>query len=245
MEYWDIVYELIHEINENWETYKDIYVDVYNYEKDEDGILVFGSSTSAKEFASLLKAKIENFPEVKQAVEDAIYDVSDMERRADWWIELAVGGDEYWAYDDEGFYCSECDEWHYYDYYGATAYANYKVYDGWIECEDCIKQDIEHKERYIEDLINNPNNANTILEYKDFLDLDFERVLDRYGDDAIWASGWRGSNDDPKKILARYREIHPNNEYVFSIRKTYDPFECEFELYVREKDEDGNTVVAV
>ena len=235
-EYWDIIYELIHEIDRNWETYKDIYVDVYNY-KDEDSVLVFGSSTSIKEFASLLKAKIENFPEVKQAVEDAIYDVSNMELYADWWIELAVGGYEYWAYDDEGFCCSECDEWHYYDNYGATAYANYKVYDGWIECEDCIRQDTEHKERYIEDLINNPNNANTILDYGDFLDLDFERVLDKYGDDAIWASGWRGSHDDPKKILARYREIHPNNEYVFSIRKTYDPFECEFELYVREKGE--------
>lgn len=246
MEYWNIIYELIREIDENYnvEEYRNIYVYTYDYEEDKK-ILVFDDWSSQKRFASLLKAKIENFPEVKEAVEDVIYDVSDMEKRSDWWIELAVGGYEYWTYSEEGFECSECYKWFYYDYYGATAYANYKIYDGWIECENCIKQDTEHKEQYIKDLINNPDNANTVLDYGDFLDLDFEKVQDRYGDDALWFNGWYGRKDDPKKILARYRENNPNNEYVFSIRKTYNPFECEFELYVREKDEDGEVVVAV
>lgn len=237
-EYWDIIYELIHEINENWnvEKYEHIYVNIYDYRENEK-ILVFDTWESQKKFAALIKAKIENYPEVKEEVGNTIYDVSDTEKRSDWWIELAVGGYEYWTYSNEGFTCSECYKWHYYDNYGATTYANYKVYDGWIECENCIKQDTEHKEQYIKDLINNPDNANTVLDYGDFLDLDFERVQDKYGDDAWWANGWYGRADNPKKILARYRENNPNNEYVFSIRKTYNPFECEFELYVREKGE--------
>lgn len=224
MGYWDIVDDVIREIDENS---FHIYVDTYTLGGEEDKrILVFDDTKSQEQFNIMLRERLKDIPEVKQDIEDYRYDV---DKRDDWYIEEAVGGDEYWTYSDEGFMCSECYKWYFYDNHGACGYANYKVYDGWIECEDCIKQDEESKERYVAELIDNPENANTILEYGDFLDLGFDKI-----NDWPYANGWYGQADSPEKILEKAKADEPNCEFVFSIRKTYNPFETEFDLYKRE-----------
>lgn len=223
MAYWDQVYEVIREIDDN---NLQIYVDTYNLPDDEGVILVFDNNNSVDEFGKLLKTKLENIPEVKQDLEDERYDISD---RWEWWIEEAVGGYEFWTYSDEGFCCSECNTWHFYYERNACSYANYKVGDGYIICDDCIKINEEYRNWYIEDLINNPHNANTILEYKDLINLDFNKI-----NDDPYANGWYHRMDDPEKILEIAKAKYPNNEFIFSIRKTYNPFETEFDLYMRE-----------
>lgn len=221
MTFWDEIYELVRKVDD--ENLR-IYVNIYNLPDDEGKILVFDDWDSSKAFNKLLAKKIRNYPEVQKEIKDFIYDVDD---RDDWFLDLAT--EDNWTYSDEGFECSECNCWYYYEQYNACGYANYKVYDGWIECSDCIKRDTESKERYLEDLIDNPKNANTILEYKDFLDLDFEKV-----NEDSYANGWYHRTDDPVKILSKAKAEDENAQYVFSIRKTYNPWETEFDLYKRE-----------
>ena len=221
MAYWDIVYECIREVDNS---ILRIYVNTYDYEENE--ILVFDDWNSQKEFAKMLKQRMENIPEVKQDVEDTIYDVSD---REDWWVEEAVGGYEFWTFSDEGFVCDECQKWHYYNTNGACSYANYQAGDGYIICEECILSCKENMEEYIREMINNPKNANTILDYGNFLDLDFELV-----NDYPYAEGWYGRHADPKTIMEKAKAMFPDSEFVFSIRKNYNPFETEFDLYRRK-----------
>ena len=218
MAYWDIVYETINDVDREGSR---IYVHTHNYEDDKT-ILVFDDSNSADEFGKLLKSKLENIPDVKKEVEDTIYDVSD---RWEWWIEQAVGGDTYWTFNDEGFECSECYKWHSYDYYGGTSYQNYKVGDGWIQCEDCIKK---NPDEYVSDIIDKADNANTILDNDELREIGFERV-----NDYPYANGWYGQQDSPAKILAKAKANDANAEYLFSIRKNYNPFEVEFDLWKR------------
>lgn len=223
MSYWDTVYEVIREVDNN---NLHIYVNIYDLADSESQILVFDDWDSEKEFARLLKSKLENLPDVKKEVEDAIYDVFD---REDWWIELAVGGYDYWTFSDEGFVCDDCYKWHYYNEHGAVSYVNYKVGDGYIICKDCIKSCNENMEEYLKDLINSPKNANTILDYSDFVDLDFDKV-----NDYPFANGWYHNHDNPEEILEMAKLRYPEAEFVFSIRKTYNPWETEFDLYMRE-----------
>lgn len=224
MAYWDIVYDTIREVDDKG---LHIYVNIYPLGGEEDEeILVFEDNKSVNQFNAMLKERLKDIPEVKQDIKDYVYDVDE---RDDWYIEEAVGGDEHWTYSDAGFVCSECYKWHFYNNYGACGYVNYKVYDGWIECEDCIKRDENSKKRYVEDLIDNFNSANTILEYKDFLDLGFEKI-----NTEPYANGWYGQEDSPEKILEKAKVDEPDCEFVFSIRKTYNPWETEFDLYRRK-----------
>ena len=222
MAYWDIVYEVIDMIDKaEWRSeLSKIYVYTYDLPDDEGEILVFGNGV--KKFNDLLKEKMKDIPEVKQAIEDYKYDV---DNRDDWYIELAVDGDEHWAYDDQGFLCCECYKWHWYDN-GGYGYANYFVGDGYILCEDCIKED---PEPYLESMINCPTKANTIFDSSELIDLGFERV-----NTTAYANGWYGRSDDPKEIYDKAREEYPDAELLFSIKKTYNPFETEFYLFVRE-----------
>ena len=136
-------------------------------------------------------------------------------------LDYATEGD--WTFSDEGFVCSQCDKWHSYDYYGACGYQNYFVGDDYILCQDCVK---ENPANYLATLIIEPKTANTLLD----LDcLGFERV-----NDWPYANGWYGREQDPEEIMKLAREAEPEAEFVFDIRKSYNPWETEFDLYRRE-----------
>ena len=136
-------------------------------------------------------------------------------------LDYATEGD--WTFSDEGFTCSECNKWHFYNSHGACGYRNYFAGDGYILCEDCVKAD---PEEYLATLINEPEAANTML---DLGDLGFKRV-----NDWPYANGWYGREENPTKIMKQAMETAPDAEFVFNIRKNYNPFETEFDLYKRE-----------
>ena len=220
--YWDIVCDVIHKIDDE---NLNIYVNIYPYE-DESKILVFDDCDSQKQFNKLLKERMQDIPEVKADIDDFIYNVND---RDDWFIDEAVGGDANWTYSDEGFVCDECYKWHFYNINGACSYANYKAGDGYIICEDCITSCKENMEEYLKDMIDNPESANTILDDGTLYDLDFDKV-----NEWPYADGWYGRSANPKKILKEAQDLYPHCEFVFSIRKTYNPWETEFDLWKRE-----------
>ena len=58
-EKWDIVYEIIHDIDENYkdDKYRSIYVNIYQ-DTDDDNILVFDDWDSVKKFNNLIIEKL-------------------------------------------------------------------------------------------------------------------------------------------------------------------------------------------
>lgn len=216
----DEVYEVLREFDNDGR----FYADIYPLANAEDGteILVFDDWDSVRKMQSaLLKicGEEEDFPGVNECSE---YDTSA--------IDYMCEGDDFWTFTDEGFRCDECGKWHFYHEYNACSYTNYQIYDGYIICEDCIKASEDQMEEYLKDKINDPEKANVILNNEELSQLNFERV-----NDWAYANGWYGSHDDPKKILKKVKELYgKEHEYLFSIRKTYNPFETEFDLYKRE-----------
>lgn len=221
MAYWNEISELIHKVDE-----EGLQIYVNTYELPEGGeILVFDDNRSADEFNSMLREVLREYPEVKKEIEDAIYDV---DNRGSWYLDLAT--EDSWTYLDEGFLCDECYKWHYFYERNACSYANYFVGDGYIICEDCLKESEEYREEYLRERIDNYKDANTILTDSELEELGFEKV-----NDYPFANGfYQGENDQPEKILKKVREKYPNEEFLFSIVKDYNPFHTEFNLYKRE-----------
>lgn len=229
-ERWDIIYNLIHDVDIN-DCIGTIYVNVWQ-DEDDRPILVFDDNKSVKNFNEMI---IKEFKE-KRTVDylgDEI-DISSEERYAN----ARADKDEYfvnrltdddWTFSDEGFVCDECQRWHYYDDRNGVGYVNYFCGDGWIVCSDCLKENDEYIEMYLADKINNPKDANTLLEEDKLKDLGFEKI-----NNDPYENGMYGDNDQPSNILEWAKKQFPNMEFLFNIRKIYNPFTTQFDLYGRE-----------
>lgn len=94
-----------------------------------------------------------------------------------------------WGYSDEWTTCHNCG---YVVRTMADSYSwkpEYMILDDCtLLCSDCLLEDDGTKERVIDELANNPNKANTILSYKDFIDLGFEQLNVHH-----YESGWYGT----------------------------------------------------
>lgn len=147
------------------------------------------------------------------------------------WQEMQVYGyidfatDENWVYSDESFICDGCGKLFRMEAYG---YANYFCGDSFILCPECMK---EEPETYLETLINNYHNANTLLTKEELEKLGFEQIGEEY------ENGWYGQSDDPKEILDRILSEEPNAEVIFDITKTYNPFATRFTTYIRKSED--------
>lgn len=157
-------------------------------------------------------------------------DTSEVNERDDTgYIDFAT--DDNWATFDDGFICDNC----YKFYRNSDYYQNYVIFESvsnGICCVDCVKNDDSLKSDYINTLINNSDNANTILDDSELEDAGFED----YG--AEYANGWYGRRDSPQQILKDILDKHPEAEVVFSVRKTYNYWETRFKVYVRNITED-------
>ena len=131
--------------------------------------------------------------------------------------------DDNWVFQDESFLCDNC----YQVYRNSDYYANYAITDGAIFCEDCVKEDSGIRDEYISSLVNNPKRANTILSEEDLEDAGFMDFRE-----SDYASGWYDRHDSPNEILDGILEEYPEAEVVFSINKTYNPWETSFKVYV-------------
>jgi len=125
-----------------------------------------------------------------------------------------------WGYYDEYTTCHEC--------YNAIrtspdSYSwipEYHLGDGFIVCKDCIDAD-----NYIDDFVNNPKKANTVLTHEQLI----EKGFTKYNDD-IYQNSWNGHDDSPKVI---FEELKDKYEYVlFSINHT-EQFGTSFNVYVK------------
>lgn len=190
--------------------------------KDEDVILVFEDWDSVRAMEKVLLPMAKTDPEFDaRFVREDKYDTTA--------IDFLTDGD--WTFSDEGFVCDDCGYWNFYDERNGCSYQNYHVGDGHIQCENCIK---ENPDAYFTSIVDNPRAANTIFNNKELEDMGFEKLNNK----GSYAHGWYGREADPRKIYDIYREQYPHSELLFSIRKTYNPWETEFDLWVRVADKD-------
>ena len=216
MAYWNIVEDIIQE----HENDRDFYAETYD-DANGDRILIFETTDSMKAMERYLWAAFK-----EQGIDTSDFDWKYNEDNEwnDDCINLAT--DDNWNYSDAGFMCSGCFRWYEFDDY----YANYWVGDGEIYCEDCVHDD---PEGYIESLINNPKSANTILDMDELYDQGFEKLDEHY------AHGWYGRVDDPQEIYDKLVDQYGYDvEVLFSIEKTRNPFQTDFDVYVRGVDLD-------
>ena len=128
------------------------------------------------------------------------------------------------AFEDELDNCSDCGKFTDLQpgYYGDVHTA--QIVDDCLLCPDCA---ISDHGQYLEDKLNNPKQANTLLEQTDLKTLGFVLAVPDL------ENGFYGSNDDPVKVFASIKK--PDNDVLFSITDI-GQFNVKFEAYTRQKD---------
>ena len=208
-QYMDLLREILE--STDWK-YGEILVDGDGY---NDEVFLYESyGNDVKELNKLCKAKLK---------ENGIDTYPDYDRE-EWYVDFITGDN--WGYNDEYYVCCDCGKAYRNNDYGIRPYW---VGDGFIYCEDCVKEN--HKEEYIEYLTNNPQHANSMI---DLEEEDFEKI-----NEYPYENGMYGTNDCPTEIYEKLIKIYPNSEIVFSISSS-NPFAVYFDVYIRKADEDIN-----
>lgn len=207
MNYFDLIREICNDLNLDCWVYND-----GDYPGEE--VLQVSGCNEARELNAEIKKRLE---ELNIDPGDELSPDEDTN-----YIEFATDGK--WEYSDETFVCDGCGQLFRMETYG---YANYFCGDGFILCPECMK---EEPETFLETLINNYHNANTLLSKEELEKLGFEQIGEEY------ENGWYGQNDDPKEILDKILAEEPDAEVVFDITKTYNPFATRFTTYIRRPE---------
>ena len=213
--YFDKVNEILRKVDEeNLRVYANVYEDGDN---DGEQILVISDTASADTLNELFTPIVKK---LCKANDDIFREYSN--------FALDYITEDQWTFDDEGYMCSDCYKFYRYNYSGGCSYANYFVGDGFIVCENCLREN--YKAEYLDELIDNPKKANTILTRDELTELGFEKVNDYSFENGMY----EGQNDNPTKIYEKAKEKYPESEFLFSIVKDYNPFQTVFDLYKRE-----------
>ena len=136
-----------------------------------------------------------------------------------------------WGFSDEYTSCYECNKSIHTMSYGKPQYTILNECD--IVCKECITKN--HKDEYINELINNPKKANVLLSIDDIKNHGFTQC--HCEDNQICSfieHGLREKTYNPEKILKNAIEKNPNKEFIFDITNI-DMFEIDFTLYSRTK----------
>ena len=224
----DIIGEYLVYVDENYNKCKG---NAYRYEasdsllrypKGTDGaeemFLIVDSWDFIREFNSWVKKKYG-----KELYDETRYDLPENEEDRKYfttWLDYLT--QDMWGFYDEYSVCEHCNKAFRSspDSYSWTQ--NYWLGDGFIICEDCVKED--YAEEYLESLQNNPHTANTILSDAEMENAGYEKVKEDCEE------GWYGRCDDPEEILEREMKENTDGKYVFSISGS-GQFHTDFDLW--------------
>lgn len=140
-----------------------------------------------------------------------------------------------WGYSDEYTSCSNCINVIHLITYDKNDYA---FINNEIICGNCIRDtDNDFYKDYINDIINNPKRANTILP-DNILENEGFKKCNCNNEECNFESGLReGSNDDPKQILNKAIAKNPDKEYIFDVTNI-DMFGVFYTIWNRVKQID-------
>ena len=179
----------------------------------EEKVLILDSTQYTKELNALLQKefeenKIDTYP-------DYTYDT--------YYIDFATGDN--WGYMDEYNMCSECHRVIRIDENG-YGFIPMWIGDGFCMCEDCVK---ENPDEYLDYLIDDCEHANLILNEKELNGHGFYKLNDEH-----YANGFYGRHDNPVKIYQDIKNEKPDAKIIFSLYQNYNPYEEEFDIYIKE-----------
>lgn len=137
-----------------------------------------------------------------------------------------------YGYRDEYLECDQCNN--IMMRYLNNSYPEYYSTESSVVCLDCFNQDEEVQDHYIEQLINNPRNANQLIESDVLEKIGFTKL------DKVFESGLHeGQNDDPQVI---YEELKNQYEEVIFDVENSTMFETEFVVWVRYPVEESEVI---
>ena len=205
-QYTDLIRKVMDETG--WE-YGNLYTDGNN---DEIEVLIINNTNDEAKLNELFKLelqanKIDTYPDYDNGY---------------FYIEL-ITGDNY-GYADEYIICEECLKAYRRDLNG-MGYNEFWIADNTCLCAECVRKD---PSEYIDYLINNPDSANIILSDSELSSLGFTKMNEEH-----YANGLYDSYDNPRKIYDKIRETNQEAQILFSIYKNHNPFEVEFDVWMR------------
>lgn len=222
---WSVILDIIHEADEGKfsdEINRHLqWTSVYHYTDDED-ILVFDTSDGMHYMNELLKERME-IPKEDRYQYGEPYD--------GWYLEYAVGGDEFYTFTEEGFYCPNCDRWHNFNEYGPN---NYHIWDGEILCDECIRENKNFAEDYINDIkttydYDSCDHCNTILSADQLEKMGWKKF-----NEDTYEVGMYGTWDDPKKIARQiWDKLGHETEILFDCASV-NPFATYYNVWIKE-----------
>lgn len=131
-------------------------------------------------------------------------------------IRPLVDHEDNWGFYDEYIRCYGCSNIIniHYDYYWQTECE--------IFCEECVNGELS--EEYLEYLVNNHTNLNTMLSEDYLVGKGFTKLWDK------WRNGWYGWKDIPLEVMGKLREEY---EQVIFHMEYSNPFEVCWSAYVK------------
>lgn len=205
-ENFDKVYKHIND-NHVWD---DIYMDITD---DEDGDMYI---------------IVDSHDDIKKLTE-VVRDVLNLEDE-DIWLDDVLGVEV--VFNDEYTTCSDCNKVIRVSPDSYSWKPDYYVGDGFIACNKCFNDTEDYKEGYVQERVNNPQQANTILDDEQLRLLGFERMNGSYE-----AGLHEGQNDNPQIIYDELEDRY--DEVLFSIDGV-GQFDTSFSVWVRGRLYEGD-----
>lgn len=135
-----------------------------------------------------------------------------------------VLGSGNWGDSDFYYPCDSCykaiylDDVYEHDYYSNEHY-------GGIVCGDCVRNDKDEAEAYLEDITNNPDRCNELLEDSQLLDLGWEEI-----DDEEYEYGYNNTTRKPEDVLKNLLEQDSDGKFIFS-ETGYSNYSTRYGIY--------------
>ena len=136
-----------------------------------------------------------------------------------------------WGFADEWTVCSCCKKA--FQRIESTGNHGHVMLNGDIVCDDCLSENEEVRDSYIDEMLNDPACAVQHISDSTMIEAGFELVDEG-------CSSFYGDDDDPYEMFQKHFNKDQDGKYVFSIRDEHNPFSTSFALWRKvEEDENG------
>lgn len=136
-----------------------------------------------------------------------------------------------WGYSDEFTTCSECCQIIEIQPSHCGWVPDYWLTDGEIFCGDCVREDEDLAEGYLEDVTNNHQRAVTLFSEEEILKMGYTKC------NKDFESGLHEHQDDnPETILEKAREMLDDDKFIFRI-DSVGQFDVNYHLFSKKSEE--------
>lgn len=201
----------------------DINATVVKSETDsDDNFIIFDSREDAMLAQELF---VQLYPEAAALMDFDDFPKDQYDERVLDWAEVN------WGYADEWSVCSCCGKA--FQRIESTGNHGHVMLNGDLVCDDCLSENEEIRDAYIDEMLNDPACAVQHISDSAMIEAGFELVDEG-------CNSFYGDDDDPYEMFQKHFNKDQDGKYVFSIRDEHNPFSTSFALWKKvEEDENG------